>query len=68
MFIANLEIVREKIKIKNPNDDDIILGFVLKQLDTRAQDKKLFSHRSLLADEMLFILDRYNYGFLEIVA
>ena len=65
--ISNLEIVRDKIKIKNPNEDDIILGFVLKHLETRFQDRKIFAHRIVLADEMLLILDNYTYGYLEIV-
>ena len=65
--ISNLEIVRDKIKFKNQGDEDIITGFVLKHLEIRYQDKIIFEHRIKLADEMLLILDKYDYGFLEIV-
>ena len=66
IYISNIEIVKEKIKIKNEVEENVILDFVLKQLDIRYQDRKIYEHRMKLADEMLIILDNYNYGFLEI--
>ena len=65
--IRNLETVRDKIKFKNPVREDIITSFVVKHLDVRYQDKKLFAHRIELADEMIKLLEDYEYGLLEIV-
>ena len=65
-FISNLEYLKEKIKIKNQNEEDILLGLVSKQLDFRYEDKKVFERRMKVAEEMTFILDNYNYGFLEL--
>ena len=65
-YIANLEVVRSKLKIKNPNNENIILAFIEKQLETRYQDKQMFEHRLKVVAEMVLILDNYEYGFLEI--
>ena len=67
MFISNLEIVKDKLKIKNNNKEDIILSFVEAHLQTRYSDRKLFEKRLEMVDIMLEILDNYNYGFLELL-
>lgn len=66
-FIGNVNIVKEKLKLKNPNKEDVVMSFIDKQLENRRQDKVLFAQRLNLADEMLKILDDYQYGFLELV-
>lgn len=68
MYIANLELVKKKLKMKNPNKEDIVLSFLEKQLDARYNDKKVFAHRLELFKEVLIILEDYQYGFLELVA
>lgn len=67
VYISNLEVVKQKLQLKNPNEENIILSFVERQLETRHQDKKTFAHRIELTTEMLIILENYNYGFLELV-
>lgn len=68
MYIGNLELVKSKLKLKNPNKEDIVLSFLEKQLEVRYQDKKLFAHRLELLKETQTILDDYQYGFLELVS
>jgi len=67
IYIGNLQIVKSKLKIKNQNEENIILTFIEKQLEVRLKDKEIFAHRIKLAEEMLGILDNYEYGFLELV-
>jgi len=66
VYISNIETVKKKLKIKNPNSDNIIMSFIEKQLESRYKDKELFKHTIKLSDEMLLILDNYDYGFLEL--
>lgn len=66
-FIGNLEVLKDKLRLKNQDDENILLSFVLQQLENRYKDKTKFTHVVELAEEMLIILDMYNYGFLEIV-
>ncbi len=65
-YIGNLEIVKNKLKPKDPNNENIIMGFIDKQLETRYHDRTMFERRKKLSDEMLLILDNYNYGFVEL--
>lgn len=65
-YIENIEVMKQKIKIKNPNDEDVLLSFVNKQLEFRHNDKKNLTHRLELIDEILKILENYEYGFFEI--
>lgn len=66
-YIGNLEIVKSKLKPKDPEKENIIMGFIDKQLETRYNDRTMFEHRKKLSDEMSSILDNYDYGFLEII-
>lgn len=65
-YIGNLELIKSKLKTKNPDDENIILSFVEKQLETRFNDKKIFEHRIKLSDEMMLVLDKHQYGFIEL--
>lgn len=65
-YIKNLQIVKDKLKIKNPNEDDILMNFIDKQLESRYSDKKMFEHQLNITEYMIPILDNYNYGFLEL--
>lgn len=67
IYIGNLQIVKSKLKLKNQNEENILLTFIEKQLEARMKDKEIFAHRIKLADEMISILDNYEYGFLELV-
>lgn len=67
-YINNLELVKSKLKLKNPNKEDVVLSFLQKQLDLRYQDKKVFAHRLELLTETESILEDYQYGFLELVS
>jgi curved DNA-binding protein CbpA len=68
IYIHNITIVKEKLRLKNPNKEDIVMSFIDKQLETRKQDKIMFARRIELAAEMLLILADYQYGFLELVS
>lgn len=67
IFIHNVTLVKEKLKLKNPNKEDVVMSFIDRQLETRRQDKILFAKRLELAEEMLKILGDYQYGFLELM-
>ena len=66
MYIRNLNVAKEKLIHKDPSQENLILGFIEKHLDTREQDMKLFHHRKLLIQHVDVILDQYQYGFLEL--
>ena len=68
IYINNLELVKNKLKLKNPNKEDIVMSFVDKQLENRHNDKKVFAHRLDLFKEIQEILNDYQYGFLELVS
>lgn len=68
IFIHNITLVKEKLRLKNPNKEDVVMSFIDKQLEIRRQDKIIFARRLALAEEMLKILDDYQYGFLELVS
>lgn len=66
VYIGNLEVVKKKLQHKKQDEENILLSFVIKQIEARETDKKLHKHRLELAKEMLLILDNYNYGFVEL--
>ena len=66
-YIDNLEVVKGKLKTKDPEKENILLSFVEKQLETRISDKKMFEHRITLSDIMLEIIDIHQYGFVELI-
>lgn len=66
-YISNLEVVKNKLKMKNPEKENIILSFIEAQLETRLRDKMLFEKRISISDLMLSILDDYQYGFIELI-
>ncbi len=66
-YIKNLEIVKSKLKVKDSSKEDIILAFIEKQLETRYRDRSVFEYRVKLSEELMLILENYEYGFLEIM-
>jgi curved DNA-binding protein CbpA len=66
-YIKNLEIVKSKLKVKDSSKEDIILAFIEKQLETRYRDRSVFEYRVKLSEELMLILENYDYGFLEIM-
>lgn len=67
VYVGNLEIIKKKLQHKDNTKENIILGFIEKQLAIRYNDREIFSYRIKLSDEMNKILNEYNYGLLEIV-
>ncbi len=65
-YISNLEVVKSKLKMKNPEKENILLSFIETQLETRLRDKILYQNRISISDLMLSILDDYQYGFIEL--
>lgn len=66
-YIGNLELIKKKLKKKNQSSENIIMSFIDRQLDTRYKDRELFIHVQKLAEEMLIVLDDYEYGLLELI-
>jgi len=65
-FIHNLEIAKQKLKVKDVHKDNVLTSFLETQLNIRQKEKLMFEFRIKLTDEMLNILENYTYGFLEI--
>ena len=67
-FITNLELAKTKIRKKTDNieGDNIFLGFIDKQLESRNVELSNFKNRIEVLDDMIKILEEYHYGFLEI--
>ena len=65
-YIENLEVAKQKLIHKNPNEENILLGFIETQLSIRHNDLKIFKKRKELYEYMLVLLDDYQYGFLEL--
>lgn len=66
-YIKNLEIARDKIKLKKEDEENVIMSFVNNQLEIRNNELKTFQRRLEVSDLMLRILDNYHYGFLELM-
>lgn len=65
-YIRNIELIKQKLKLKNPNDEDVILSFIEKQLESRYQDRKTINHKIEIVALMGPILEKYEYGFIEL--
>ena len=65
-YINNLELVRQKIKMKN-DEDNIIESFIDQQIEWRSKDLAVFKTRLEIVELMTNILSNYDYGFLELV-
>lgn len=66
-YIKNLEIARDKIKLKKEDEENVIMSFVNNQLEVRNNELKTFQRRLEVSDFMLRILENYHYGFLELM-
>lgn len=67
-LIENLELTKEKIKVKNNNTEDIVSSFLNYQLEARRQDLEIFKYRIEVINTMSKILENYEFGFLELVS
>lgn len=65
-YIKNLEVARDKVKLKKDDEENVILNFINNQLETRNNELKTFKKREEVTDLMLHILENYHYGFLEL--
>jgi curved DNA-binding protein CbpA len=65
-YISNIEIVKQKLKLKNPNEENVIMSFVDTQLESRYQDRKVIKHKIEIMNHMTPILEKYEYGFMEL--
>lgn len=63
-YIENLNIAKQKLIHKNPQEENILLGFLDTQLSARHHDLKSFQHRKELCEYMLKLLEDYQYGFM----
>jgi DnaJ-class molecular chaperone len=67
-FIKNLEGTRNKLKIKNPNEENLILSLIEDQLIGRLADLKVFEERLQVTEIMTNMLTNYEFGFIELAA
>ena len=65
-YITALETARDKIKIIDELQENIILTFILTQLESRYNEQTVFQRREAMADVMLKLLENYHYGFFEL--
>ena len=66
--IVNLNVAKQKLIHKNPQEENLLLGFLETQLSTRYNDLKTFSHRKETLEHMVRLLEDYQYGFIELAA
>ena len=65
-YIEALEIVRDKIKVIDEFQENILLTFVLNQLESRYNEQKVFQRREAITNVMIQLLENYHYGFFEL--
>ena len=65
-YLKKLDSVKEKLKLKNENTEDILGGFIKKQIEVRNQEMITFKRRILICNLMLEILEDYYYGFISL--
>lgn len=60
-YIVRLNKVKRKIKKKN-GGDNILVGFVEKQIEFRTRELETFMRRIQICDQMVEVLEDYQYG------
>jgi hypothetical protein len=65
-YIAALETARDKIKVKDELQENILLSFVQSQLESRYNEQTVFQRRQAMANVMLQLMENYHYGFFEL--
>lgn len=65
-YIAALETARDKIKVKDEFQENILLLFVQSQLESRYNEQTVFKRREAMANVMLQLMENYHYGFFEL--
>jgi curved DNA-binding protein CbpA len=66
--IVNLNVAKQKLIHKNPQEENLLLGFLETHLSIRNNDLKTFSHRKETLEHMVKLLEDYQYGFIELAA
>ena len=66
--IVNLNVAKQKLIHKNPQEENLLLGFLETHLSIRNNDLKNFSHRKETLERMVKLLEDYQYGFIELAA
>jgi curved DNA-binding protein CbpA len=64
----NLNVAKQKLIHKKPQEENLLLGFIETQIATRNNDMKSFLHRKETLEHMLKLLEDYQYGFMELAA
>ena len=65
-FITNLELTKERLKMKTDGQENIIMSFLDSQLNGRKKDLEIFDYRLKVLDAMTDILKDYQYGLIEL--
>ena len=66
-YIKKLEVVSNKIKLKDTNKDNLIDSFIQQQIDYRNKDLEVYKKRLEICNIMTDIINNYEYGFLELI-
>lgn len=65
-YIKKLETVKNKLKIKN-NEDNILESFIHQQIEWKLKELDIIQKRLSIITLMIDIINNYEYGFLELI-
>ena len=67
-IIDNLNVARQKLIHKKPQEENLLLGFLETRVAAQNNDLKVFIHRKETLAHMLKLLEDYQYGFMELAS
>ena len=67
-YTENLNVAKQKLIHKKPQEENILLGFIETQITVRTTEMKMFQQRKESINHMMKLLEDYQYGFMELAA
>jgi len=67
-YTENLNVAKQKLIHKKPQEENILLGFLETQITVRTTEMKMFQQRRESINHMMKLLEDYQYGFMELAA
>jgi curved DNA-binding protein CbpA len=64
--LQRLNVVRNKLRKKNKDDDDMLMFFLKQKIEIRQQELQEYPDRIAACGAMLEILEDYEYGYVEL--
>ena len=65
-YISKLETTKEKIRMKNDTEENILATFTDTQIEYRRKDLEVFKYRLSVGELMSQIIDDYQFGLIEL--